>query len=62
MIGLLRNEEIAVFAQQLAEMTFVNNAVRLQPQQEDIRIAVEQQPDKFPQLIEDAVPFAFPFS
>ena len=62
MIGLLRNEQVAVLAKQAAQRTLVNYAVVFQPQQaEDIGIAVEEQPDEFPQLIEDAIPFAFPF-
>jgi len=63
MMGLLGNEQVAIFAKQSAQRTLVNYAVVFQPKQaEDIGIAVEQQPDEFPQLIEDAIPFAFPFS
>ena len=62
MIGLLRNEQVAVLAKQAAQRTLVNYAVVFQPQQaQDIGIAVKKQPDEFPELIEDAIPFAFPF-
>src|SRR6266481_8617075 len=62
MISPLRNEQVAVFAKQTAQRALVNYAVVFQPKQaEDIRIAVKKQPDEFPELIEDAIPFAFPF-
>src|SRR5438552_12185294 len=61
MIGLLGNEQVAVFTQQTAQRTLVNDAVIFQPKQaQDIGIAVEQQPDEFPQLIEDAIPIRLP--
>ena len=62
MIGLLGNEQIAVFTKQSAERALVNYAVVFHPEQtKDIGVAVEEQSDEFPQLIEDAIPFAFPF-
>src|SRR5215470_16290952 len=48
-------------AQTHTGFTLVNDPVRLQPEQtQHIWIAVEQETDKLPQLVKDAVPFTFP--
>src|SRR5687768_6462004 len=58
-IRLLRYKQVAILAESRTERTFIDDSIRLQPQEaQHVWIAVEQQPDKLSQFVEHTVPLA----